>query len=77
MVRGRPDLMLDSRVFRTVWSTWTTDQAKARQVERLARRIESLAEFLASTEAKSRLDLAMARLALDMLDQELRWEEPA
>ena len=35
-----------------------------------------MAEFLASTGAKSRLELAMARLILDMLDQEVRWEEP-
>jgi hypothetical protein len=76
MVRGRPDLVLDGRVFTTAWSTWTTDEARAQQVERLARRIESLAEFLASTEAKSRLELAMTRLILDMLDQEVRWEEP-
>ena len=76
MVRGRPDLVLDGKVFTTTWSTWTSDEAKARQVERLARRIESVAEFLASTDAKSRLELAMARLILDMLDQEVRWEEP-
>ncbi len=76
MVRSRPALVLDGQVFTTTWSTWTTDDAKARQVERLARRIESVAEFLASTDAKSRLDLAMARLTLDMLDQEVRWDEP-
>ena len=76
MVRGRPDLVLDGKVFTTTWSTWTSDETKARQVERLARRIESVAEFLASTDAKSRLELAMARQILDMLDQEVRWEEP-
>lgn len=76
MVRGRPDLVLDGSVFTTTWSTWTSDEAKARQVERLARRIESVAEFLASTDAKSRLELTMARQILDMLDQEVRWEEP-
>jgi len=76
MVRGRPDLVLDGSVFMTAWSTWITDEAKARQVERLARRIESVAEFLASTVAKSRLELAMTRLTLDMLDREVRWEEP-
>jgi hypothetical protein len=76
MVRARPELVLDGRVFTTAWSTWTTDVARAQQVERLARRIESVAEFLASTEAKSRLELAMTRLILDMLDQEVRWEEP-
>jgi Histidine kinase-, DNA gyrase B-, and HSP90-like ATPase len=77
MVRARPDLVLDGSVFTTAWSTWTTDEARGRQVERLARRIEAVAEFLASTEAKSRLELAMTRLILDMLDQEVRWEEPA
>jgi hypothetical protein len=75
-VRSRPELILDGKVFATTWSTWTTNEAKARQVEWLARRIESLADFLSSTDAKSRLDLAMARLTLDVLDQEVRWEEP-
>jgi Histidine kinase-, DNA gyrase B-, and HSP90-like ATPase len=76
IVRERPDLVLDGKVFTTTWATWSSDEAKDRQVARLARHLEALSEFMASADAKSRLDLAMVRLTLDMLDQETRWEEP-
>jgi hypothetical protein len=76
IVRDRPDLVLDGEVFTTTWRTWSSDEAKERQVARLARHLEAISEFMASTDAKSRLDLAMVRLTLDMLDQETRWEEP-
>ncbi|ETA01208.1 hypothetical protein CcI6DRAFT_03331 [Frankia sp. CcI6] len=75
IIRGRPDLVLDGIVFGTTWATWPSHDAKARQVERLARRFDALAEFMSSTDAKSRLDLAMVRLVLDILDQETKWEE--
>ncbi|WP_235609110.1 hypothetical protein, partial [Frankia casuarinae] len=65
----------DGIVFGTTWATWPSHDAKARQVERLARRFDALAEFMSSTDAKSRLDLAMVRLVLDILDQETKWEE--
>jgi hypothetical protein len=76
IVRDRPDLVLDGKVFRTTWATWDSEEAKGHQVARLVRHLESLGEFMANTDAKSRLDLAMARLTLDMLDQETKWEEP-
>ncbi|MBV1849360.1 ATP-binding protein [Catellatospora tritici] len=70
IVRERPDLVLDGRVFVTTWATWTSEDAKERQVSRLSRHLEAIGEFMSSTDAKSRLDRAMARLTLDMLDQE-------
>ncbi|MCM3887346.1 ATP-binding protein [Frankia sp. R82] len=75
IIRSRPDLVLDGAVFTTTWSTWPSHDAKARQVERLARRFESLAEFIANTDAKGRLDLSLTRLTLDMLDQEIKSED--
>lgn len=76
IVRERPELVLDGQVFTTTWATWSSEEAKERQVSRLGRNLDALSEFLANTDAKSRLELTHIRLTLDMLDQEVRWEEP-
>jgi hypothetical protein len=71
IVRGRPDLVLDGAVFITTWASWPNADAKNRKVEHLARMLDWVAEFAASTEAKTSLTLAMTRLTLDALDQEV------
>ena len=76
LIRLRPELFLDGRVFGTTWESWGDSRARARQVERLARLLETIAGFQAETAAKSRLDLAMTRLALEMLTDEVAVEEP-
>ncbi|MFG3710198.1 ATP-binding protein [Micromonospora sp. NPDC047730] len=76
VVRTRPELVLDGTVFLTTWSSWSSPEARDRQVERLARRLETLGEFVATTEPKSRLDLAITRLTVDKLDEDIRWETP-
>lgn len=75
IIQERPDFTLDGNVFNTTWATWSTDEAKDRQVARLVRNLEALAEFMANPQAKSRLELTMARLTLDTLDQDTRWED--
>ncbi len=77
LVRLRPDLFLDGRVFSTTWEPWGNAEARTRRVERLARLLETIAGFLAETGAKRRLDLAMTRLTLEMLADEIAAEEPS
>lgn len=75
LIRMRPDLFLDGRVFSTTWHTWSDQEARARQVGRLTRLLETVAGFLAETGAKHQLDLAMTRLTLQMLADEIAAEE--
>jgi hypothetical protein len=77
LVRLRPELFLDGTVFSAKWATWSDSRARARQVERLARLLETIGDFLGDTGAKSRLELAMTRLTLEMLADEITTEEPS
>ncbi|MFF7235482.1 ATP-binding protein [Streptomyces collinus] len=75
LVKARPDLLLDGRVFATTWSNWSDEATKARQVGRVARLLDTIGEFLTNNGAKGRLELASTRLTLDMLDDELAQSE--
>lgn len=71
LVRAVPELLLDGAVFTTTWGGWSDEATRERQVGHVIRSLETVAEFLAHTGARTRLELAMARLALDALDDEL------
>ncbi|WP_344488324.1 ATP-binding protein [Glycomyces endophyticus] len=71
LVRAHPALLLDGTVFSTTWSTWNDQEARYRQVERIARLLGTVGEFVADTGGKTRLELAMMRLTLDVLEGEI------
>jgi hypothetical protein len=75
LLTARPDLFLDGEVFSTSWAGWSDPAAKNRQVQRLSRLLDTIGEFLSRAGSKSRLELAMARLTLDMLDDEIARSE--
>lgn len=69
LVERDPGAYLDEVVFTASWAGWTDQEARDRQVSQVVRLLETVGEFLASQEPKSRQELAMARLTADMLDQ--------
>jgi hypothetical protein len=71
LVTSRPDLFLDGSVFSTRWASWSDDAARERQPGRLSRMLETIGEFRAHTGQRTRMELVMARLTLDVLYDEL------
>lgn len=69
LVSHDPAAFLDGEVFATGWAGWTDAEARDRQVSQVIRLLETAGEFLADPGRKSRMDLTMARLSIDMLDQ--------
>ena len=69
LVRHEPGAFLDGAVFTPSWAGWNDQQARDRQVSQVVRLLETVGEFLADPGPKSRLDLAMTTLSIDMLDQ--------
>ena len=69
LVRHDPGAFLDGAVFTPSWSGWSDQQVRDRQVSQVVRLLETVGEFLADLGPRSRQDLAMARLSIDMLDQ--------
>lgn len=76
LVRAHPALLLDGAVFSTTWSTWSDQAARDRQVDRLARLLDTVGEFLANPGGTTRLELAMTRLTLDVIEDEINEELP-
>lgn len=76
LLRARPELFFDGNVFNTAWKTWTDAHTRTRQVDRLARLLETISGFLSDTGVKSRLELSMTRITLEMLADEISQEEP-
>lgn len=64
-----PGAFLDGAVFVTGWAGWSDAEARDRQASHLIRLLETVGEFLADPGRKSRMELTMARLSIDMLDQ--------
>jgi hypothetical protein len=75
LVRAHPALLLDGAVFSTTWSTWSDHAARNRQVERIARLLDTIGEFMANTSGKTRLELAMMRLTLEVVEGEISEED--
>ncbi|MFC9500044.1 ATP-binding protein [Streptomyces sp. NPDC056982] len=75
LVRARPDLLLDGGVFTSTYSSWSDEATRERQASRVARLLDTVAEFIASKSIKGRLELSSTRLTLEMLDDELRQAE--
>ncbi|ALG08179.1 ATP-binding protein [Kibdelosporangium phytohabitans] len=71
LVRAQPALLLDGVVFSTTWSTWNDQDARTRPVERIARLLDTVGEFMGNTGGKTRLELAMMRLTLDVIEGEI------
>ncbi|MGC0412122.1 hypothetical protein RKD32_005048 [Streptomyces sp. SAI-195] len=71
LVRSHPEILLDDAVFTTTWSTWSDQEARASQVNRLSRLLEVIGSFLANTSGNTRIDLAMMRLTLDAISSEI------
>jgi hypothetical protein len=69
LVREEPGEFLDGHVFIVNWAGWSDSEARERQVSQVVRLLDTIGEFLADTGAKSRLDLSLTRLSIDMLDQ--------
>lgn len=69
IVRMRPAAFLDGAVFKTSWSGWSDTAVKDRQVAQTVRPLEVVSEFLTDPGAKTRLELSLARITFDMLDQ--------
>ncbi|WP_203972736.1 ATP-binding protein [Planotetraspora silvatica] len=68
LVRGAPAAFMDGAVYSMAWASWTDEQARDRQVSHVARLLETVGEFVADASHKSRQELVMTRLAIDMLD---------
>ncbi|MFI8927684.1 ATP-binding protein [Streptomyces sp. NPDC053474] len=77
ITRAHPEVVMDDAVFSTTWSTWNDPDARHAQVERLGRLLEIMGSFLSNTSGKTRLDLAMMRMTLDVLEEEIAVEELA
>lgn len=75
LVRAHPDLLLDGAVFSTAWSTWIDQDARTRPAERIARLLDTVGEFMGNTGGKTRLELAMMRLTLDVIEGEINEED--
>jgi hypothetical protein len=69
LVREEPGVFLDGYVFTVSWVGWSDPEARERQVSQVARLLDTIGEFLADPGARSRLDLSLTRLSIDMLDQ--------
>jgi hypothetical protein len=69
LVRHDPGAFLDGAVFTTSWASWSDDEARDRQASQVIRLLETIGEFLSDPGHKSRMDLTMTRLSIDMLDQ--------
>ncbi|WP_436496162.1 ATP-binding protein [Actinokineospora sp. HUAS TT18] len=68
VVRAHPSRFLDGAVFRTSWSGWSDTAVKDRQVTQTVRPLEVVGEFLAEPGTKTRLELSLARITFDILD---------
>lgn len=69
LVNHDPGAFLDGTVFTPSWRSWTDPEARDRQVSQVTRLLETVGEFLTDQGPRGRLDLAMTRLSIDMLDQ--------
>jgi hypothetical protein len=69
LVGEDPGAFLDGHVFTMKWAGWSDNEARDRQVSQVVRLLDTIGEFLADPGAKSRQDLSMSRLSIDMLDQ--------
>lgn len=69
LVGHDPAAFLDGKVFTTGWAGWSDAEARDRQVSQVIRLLETVGEFQADPGRKSRMELALARLSIDMLDQ--------
>jgi hypothetical protein len=69
LVREEPGEFLDGYVFIVNWAGWSDPEARERQVSQVVRLLDTVGEFLADPGTKTRLDLSMTRLSIDMLDQ--------
>jgi hypothetical protein len=69
LVGHDPAAFLDGAVFAPRWAGWTDAETRNRQVSQVMRLLETLGEFLADPGTKSRMELALIRLSVDMLDQ--------
>ena len=69
LVTCEPGIFLDGAVFMATWTGWNDPQARDRQVAQVVRLLQTVGEFLSEPGYKSRLELSMTRLSIDMLDQ--------
>jgi hypothetical protein len=68
LVSHDPAEFLDGHVFLSGWAGWSDSETKGRQVTQVTRLLETVGEFLADPGRKSRMELALARLSIDVLD---------
>jgi hypothetical protein len=68
LAKIHPKAFVDGAVFAVAWASWSADEARDRQVNEVARLLETVGGFLADSGYKDRQALAMARLAIDKLE---------
>ena len=68
LTRGAPQYFMGGAVFSLPWASWSDDEARNRLVAHVIRLMETLGEFLDDPSHKGRQELAMTRLAIDMID---------
>ncbi len=72
LVSDDPAAFLDGHVFTTGYAGWGDPETRERQVSQVTRLLDNVGEFLADPDRKSRMELALTRLSIDMLDQVVR-----
>ena len=75
LVREHPGTFLDGSVFSPAWRHWQTEEARERAVERVARTLDLLGDFLADNTQKSPAELTVVRVSTEQLVDQLRSDE--
>jgi hypothetical protein len=70
-----PMVLMDGHVFRTRYSTWTAAENRDRVVERTARLLETVSEYLADPRARPVGELRLIQVTLDNLVADLASKE--
>jgi hypothetical protein len=75
LVREMPVHLLDDHVFRTKYLSWSSGETRARVAERIARLLDTVAEYLADPSARSSGSLKLIQVTLDNLEADVADKE--
>ena len=65
LVRQLPAHLLDDQVFRTKYATWTSAETRDRAAERVARLLDTVAEYLSDGSSRMSGELRLIQVVLD------------
>ena len=71
LVRQLPAHLLDGQVFRTKYATWTSTETRDRAAERVARLLDTVAEYLSDGSSRPSGELRLIQVVLDNLAADL------